>query len=252
MKKILYSVLILCCLALVLVSGWNLLSIYLEYHAGTSEYDRAAEAYVTERSGEEAAGPGATSQEACPISIDFDSLLAENPDVKGWIYSPDTPISYPVLKGETNDTYLHTMLNGQHNSSGSIFMDFRCTGRDEELVTILYGHHMKNGSMFASISRYRDQDYYDAHPVLWYLTPEGARKLTVLAGFVENAGADVYALFDEKAQLDAYLKEAASRSDFRPAGTMEGTEKIFLLSTCSYEYEDARYILLCAPGPLLP
>lgn len=252
MKKTVSKILYILCLSVLLVSGYHLLVLFLEYHAGTAHYEQAAKDYVRETGPETAETAASSGEDPCPLEVNFKALQAANPDVEGWIFSPDTPINYPVLKGETNDTYLHTLPNGEHNASGSIFMDFRCTGRNDELVTILYGHHMKNGSMFASITRYRDQDYYDAHPFLWYLTPDGSRRLTVLAGFVEKADADVYALFEERAQLDAFLTEAAERSDFRPAAAPQDTDRIFLLSTCSYEYEDARYILVCAPGPLLP
>lgn len=43
--------------------------------------------------------------------MDFDALLKRNPDVKGWIDIPDTRVSYPILQGETNDTYIHSDID---------------------------------------------------------------------------------------------------------------------------------------------
>ena len=152
MKNILTKLLLVIFTAIFLFSGYNLLKIFLEYHAGTSEYSQAANQYVKEKEdgNKEPVADLEEGSDTCPIEIDFASLQAENPDVVGWIYSPDTVINYPVMKGETNDTYLHTMLNGQYNSSGSIFMDYRNNPDLSDYVTILYGHHMKNGSMFVS------------------------------------------------------------------------------------------------------
>ena len=162
MKNILTKILLVIFTAIFLFSGYQLLKIFLEYHAGTAEYSQAADQYVKEKEDAGNKEPVADLEEGsdtCPIEIDFANLQAENPDVVGWIYSPDTVINYPVMKGETNDTYLHTMLNGQYNSSGSIFMDYRNNPDLSNYVTILYGHHMKNGSMFASLHKYSDQTY---------------------------------------------------------------------------------------------
>ncbi|MFR1174787.1 MAG: hypothetical protein ACLSEA_14945 [Thomasclavelia ramosa] len=44
-------------------------------------------------------------------TIDFEALLARNSDVKGWIDIPDTKVSYPIVQGETNDTYIHSDID---------------------------------------------------------------------------------------------------------------------------------------------
>ena len=38
--------------------------------------------------------------------INFKALQAVNPDVIGWIYSPNTTINYPVVQGDDNAYYL--------------------------------------------------------------------------------------------------------------------------------------------------
>ena len=49
MKNILTKLLLVIFTAIFLFSGYNLLKIYLEYHAGTSEYSQAADQYVREK-----------------------------------------------------------------------------------------------------------------------------------------------------------------------------------------------------------
>lgn len=65
------------------------------------------------------------------------------------------------------------MLNGGYSASGSIFLDYLCDPAFRGDNALLYGHHMKNGSMFAGLSLFGKQEYFDDHPRMWLLTPEG-------------------------------------------------------------------------------
>ena len=47
--------------------------------------------------------------------IDWNKLRKINPDIVGWIKIKDTKINYPVVKGKTNRTYLHTDFNKKYN-----------------------------------------------------------------------------------------------------------------------------------------
>ena len=101
-----------------------------------------------------------------PISIDFDSLLSRNKDVIGWLYCPDTVINYPVVQGENNDQYLRKDLDGKYLVSGTLFADYRNGALGEDANYIIYGHNMKNGTMFSLLAKYKQQSYYDKHPVI--------------------------------------------------------------------------------------
>ena len=83
-------------------------------------------------------------------SIDWDALRAINPDVVGWLYVPDTGISYPVVQGEDNAHYLRHTFSGERNASGTIFLDFR-DSTDFHSAARVFGHNMRDGSMFAEL-----------------------------------------------------------------------------------------------------
>lgn len=93
--------------------------------------------------------------------FDYMSLHRAYPDVVGYIYQEEY-ISYPILKGKTNDTYLRTMINGQYNICGSIFLDSSMSLRDG--YAVIYGHNVKNGQMFGSLLLYKDEEYLKTHP----------------------------------------------------------------------------------------
>ncbi len=107
-----------------------------------------------------------------PIWVDSEGLLEENEDYIGWIYVPETAISYPVVRADDNDEYLHADFHKEYNFAGTIFLDANCEEGLDNHHTILYGHNMRIGTMFAGLNRFTDQDYYYEHPIFWFITPE--------------------------------------------------------------------------------
>lgn len=188
--------------------------------------------------------PQETDSEIWPV-VDFEALQDINPDVVAWIYQEGTVINYPVVQGSDNSEYMYQLVDGTSNSAGSIFVDYRnppdFTGRN----TILYGHHMKDKSMFASITNYKDQSFYDEHPTCLILMPEGNCTLEFFAGFVANLNSDAWKLeFASDEEYGAWLERAVKNSDFQSHVTPTPQDRVVTLSTCSYEYDDARYVLM--------
>ena len=182
--------------------------------------------------------------EALPISVDFAALQKINPDIVAWLYSPDTVINYPIVQGKDNAYYLHRLVDGRKNANGTLFMDCANSGQFTGENTIIYGHHMKNGSMFASLEKYKKQAYYEAHPVLYLLTPEKAYRLVLFAGFVTASDSDVYTLqFGDTGQQE-WIDRAKQQSDLQTDVQVGDDEPVVTLSTCDYTYEDARYVVL--------
>lgn len=179
-----------------------------------------------------------------PISVDFGALLELNSDVAGWLYCADTPINYPVMWSADNEDYLHRDLNGKYLYSGTPFVDYRCSAVGTNRNHIIYAHNMKNGTMFGTLGEYKEQSYYDAHPVLYYLTPEHQYKIELFSGLVTKADAEVYNVqFQSEEAFEAFLQSLKENSTFRSDVTVTAEDCIVTLSTCSYEFNNARYVV---------
>lgn len=181
------------------------------------------------------------------ISVDFASLQAKYPDVVGYIYGANTGLSYPIVQTaeEGGQYYLYRDIDGNDNKNGTIFLDWRCSS---DFTTsnnnLIYGHNMKSGRMFAPLMNYKYQSYYDAHPYLYLYTPSQTYKVNLFAGFVTPHDSDVYAY----SLSSSYLQECINNSTFN-AGTGVPTGNILTMSTCDYDYDNARYVVL---GELVP
>lgn len=181
------------------------------------------------------------------ISVDFASLQAKYPDVVGYIYGANTGLSYPIVQTaeEGGQYYLYRDIDGNDNKNGTIFLDWRCSS---DFTTsnnnLIYGHNMKSGRMFAPLMNYKSQSYYDAHPYLYLYTPDQTYKVNLFAGFVTPHNSDVYAY----SLSSSYLQECINSSTFN-ARTGVPTGNILTMSTCDYDYDNARYVVL---GELVP
>lgn len=248
MRKVIFYTLIVLLSVILIVSAGIAVKTYLDYKQADNLYEDLQDRFV------ETTEPSATQtpteeslpdvKETAPITIDFNALLSENADVVGWIYSPDTPINYPVVQGKDNNEYLRKDLKRKYLVSGTVFADYRCGQIGEDANYILYGHNMKDGSMFSSLAKYKQQSYYDEHPVLYYLTPDGDYKIELYAGLVVKRDAVIYSPNPDEATLTEFLSNAKAISTFQSDVDIGEHDMLITLSTCSYEYNNARYILI--------
>lgn len=178
-------------------------------------------------------------------TIDFEALLAINPDVVAWIYIDGTNINYPVVQGEDNSYYLNRLLDGTYNGAGTIFLDYRNESDLSDRNSIFYGHHMQNGTMFQQITKYREQSFYDEHPVCLIMTPNGNYKLEFFAGYVIDLNSQAWKMeFASDEEYAQWLEEAMARSTFTGNVRPAAQDRVVTLSTCTYEYNDARFVLV--------
>lgn len=209
----------------------------------TEDYRRGDALYV--QMAQYAALPEQTAEDGLPWpEVDFAALREVNPDIVGWLYSEGTPIHYPVVQGQDNDFYLHHLFDGSEGHCGTIFLETQNERDFSDPHSILYGHHMKDGSMFKSLKGYQEQSYYEEHPVLLLETPEQWYRLEVFAGYVASTDSHAWQLdFADAQERQSWLDEQVKKSDFH-SDVMPGPgDRILTLSTCSYEFQNARYVV---------
>lgn len=187
--------------------------------------------------------PEATPSPAPESLMDFDALRQINPDTVAWITLENSVIDYPVVQAEDDVYYLHHLYSGKRGASGAIFMEAENAADFSDKNTVLFGHHMKNGSMFASLDKYRKQAYFDEHRTATLYTPYGDHVVEWFAGYVADA-APIPLVFEGDEAFMAFLAEAYARSTFESGVTVLPADRVVTLSTCTYVFHNARYVLL--------
>lgn len=250
MRKLLRCLLALVALGVLAVSAAKLTAYLSQGWSAARVQQTILEQAV--RQAETAAPPPAPDAQAepdpplepAPITVDFAALKKNNSDVAGWLYCQDTPIDLPIVACADNETYLHHIFDGTPNNTGTLFVDCRNAGDFSDAITVVYGHNMKNGTMFGTLTRYKNQDYYDAHPVLWLLTPGGNFQILPVAGCVVPADSAFYAIGHTGKAACALVRQAMADSTFAAPEEIAEGDRFLVLSTCSYEFENARFLLI--------
>lgn len=245
-SDVLLTIALIAAIVVFCYAAFNLYHIYTEYKKGTDEYNQIEEMAVTERDADsgEAAGPNA--QLKPPIEVDFDKLKSVNEDVVGWIYVDALPdISYPIVKGKDNQTYLHQTYEKNYNFAGTIFVDYENSGDFSDCNTLVYGHNMKNGSMFGHLKKFREDDrLYKQDKYFWILTPERNYRYEIISAYTTGVNSDTYTLFKGPGEeFEKYLETIKGYSEIQTDDTdLTIKDKIVTLSTCTGN-ESTRFVV---------
>lgn len=229
-------------LAIFVVALVALGAIGYSYWKGQSAYDSvAAEVFEAPEDIE-----GAALED---LKVDWDRLLAINPDTVGWVYIPGTVVNYPIVHTTNDEKYLSTDFNGQQTwgaTYGSIFLSAANVPDFSDANNIVYGHHLNNGSMFAAITGFESADQFNAHRTAYILTPQGNFKLRTIS-LVHVAATDplVQTSFATPEDLAAYIQDKLDRSVVAVSDAPNAADiaHLFAFSTCDNLPTDGRYVL---------
>ena len=178
-------------------------------------------------------------------------LEAANSDAVGWITIDGTVIDYPVVQTADNDYYLDHGVDGQYNNGlGCPFLDYRCKSDFSDFHSIIYAHHIQGyRALFSDITLYGDSAFMEQHPTGTLLTKNGARKVRFFAYLLLPNPSFAFSMdIDGKADRDGYLENIFEKAEYTSGYTLEELKKndklrLLLLSTCAYEYRNARGVL---------
>lgn len=175
-------------------------------------------------------------------TIDLSSL---NKDFVCWINIENTNIDYPVVQSDDNSYYLHRDIYGNYLYSGTTFLDYRDDYKDSKNL-IIYGHNMKNTTMFSELEKFKKKDFFNSNPTITLTDKNKERYYSAFAVLLvdENFG---YTIPDFKNddEYSKFLNKVCNESIFKVKNKPTVSDQIITLSTCSYEFKNARTVILC-------
>ncbi len=237
-KKIL-NIIISILTVVLLYSGYKLIRIMMEARQNAGQYEQLEK--ITQGDEDDAAYKTAAEK--------YQSLYDMNNDFIGWIFIPDTPLNYPVMQTKKNpEYYLRRDFEGKYSSYGVPFIDYKCTA-DESDNTIIYGHNMLNKTMFSAVESYASKAYWEEHKYIGFDTMAGFGTYeVVVSARIDLTTTDFYYTsyvdFANEAEFNEYISKAKAHSSYSTGVDVSYGDKLLTLSTCEFNYEDGRYIVI--------
>lgn len=91
------------------------------------------------------------------------------------------------------------------------------------------------------------------HPSLMLMTPNQNYMVELFAGYVANVKDNAWEVGTrDELTWESWMAAAIDRSTFTSDVSPAGNEKILTLSTCSYEFSNARFVVLGVLNPRPP
>ncbi|KZL92737.1 class B sortase [Clostridium magnum] len=178
----------------------------------------------------------------------MEPLLKINQDAVGWINIGNTRINYPVVQGKDNEYYLNHNIKKEASEYGSIFMDYRNQNLknffDTEKNIIIYGHHMKDGTMFGDLKLYKDEKFFNDNQIISFNILGQEYKWQIFSAYVTSTDFNyIRTDFKNDVQFNEFIKSIREKSLYLNDTVPNSKDVILTLSTCSYEFEDARFVV---------
>lgn len=174
-----------------------------------------------------------------------------NNETVAWLTIPGTLIDYPVVQGKDNDYYLDHNIYKVKDPVGSIYMDYENNISRENNNLILYGHSLATDNMFSDLLKFKKQSFFDENNTIYLYSSGKLKKYQAAAGFVMDLEKEDQIFHfnefidsNETENSKKYLEEAKRRSIVGKDIQAGEKDQLITLSTCSYEYNDARFVLV--------
>ena len=161
------------------------------------------------------------------ILCDYALYYANNPETVGYVKIEGTKIDTPVVQADNN------------------FDPF-------DRNTLLYGHNMNDGSRFAALLNYKSLDFFKKHPTIQFDSLFEKNTWKIYAVVITNGSteSDNGYFFDftfnhcSDACYEEYIAEIEKRKLYETGVDLLPTDTIVTLCTCTYEYDDARLLVI--------
>lgn len=228
MKKYIKNFVSLILVIIMFVSGFKIISTLLDYKKASDTYNEIQENYSPDN-------------EDGLMESDLKNI---NPDYRLWIFVENTNINYPVVSYGNNDYYLDKDFLGENSKSGTLFMDYR-NNFEEDNSTVIYGHNMKNKTMFNNLELFKEKDFWNKKSLIHIYRGNYEYIYEPFSIFVAEPSFDYVKVgFNGDNDFKEYIDVVKEHSIFwNDSSNLNPDDKILTLSTCSYEFNDARTVL---------
>ena len=180
------------------------------------------------------------------LDVNFNELLKQNKDTKGWVKVEGTNVNYPFVQSSDNEYYLKHSYDNTYNKKGWVFLDYRNNMDNLDKNTILYAHGLMNNAMFGSLRRTVKQDWAKNknNRIIKISTPNSMLLFEVFSSYtIEPESYYITSEFSGDEEFSTFIDTIKSRSFYDYNTSVSTSDKILTLSSC---YDNKKRMVLHA------
>ncbi len=187
------------------------------------------------------------------IQLKYAKFYAINQDFVGYLSIDELGIGLPVVQSDDESYYMRRNIYKESSKYGCPFVPANNDMINLDRNTVIYGHNMSDGSIFAPLSKYKTLAGFQSAPVIQFDTVYGTYKWKVIAAFITNASKEGdngyvfpynYTKLESDTEFMKYIELLKERSLYDTGVDVISTDKILTLSTCTYDFDDARFVVV--------
>ena len=269
MPKWIYKALVLVFAVIFLISGGLLLNYYVKDSQAEESFENIAEIVEQVKNTRPTVQPGETDPTVELVAVqhpvtgdtvmvlpEYAQVFTENPDTVGWICIDGTRVNYPVMhRPEEKDFYLYKDFYKKYSSNGSIYIHEECDVFAPSDNVTIYGHRMNSGAMFADLLKYKDAEFFNAHPHIQFDTLQQRSYYVVMSVFTIsssiNNGFQYHQFVDaaNEEEFDSFVQQCQIRALYDTGITAQYGDKLITLSTCEFGDSNRRVVVVAKQIP---
>ena len=187
------------------------------------------------------------------MQLKYAEAYAQNTDLVGWLKIDKLKMDFPILQTDNDSYYLKRSFTHRYTDLGNPFLAHANSIEPLDRNSIIYGHSTRSSDkIFSKLFDYRTTRGFINNPIIEFNTIYHDYKWKVYAVFITNAttAEDNGYFFNyvwtniSEASFEQYIAELDSRKLYTTGVDIKPTDKILTLSTCLYEFDNARLVVV--------
>ena len=187
------------------------------------------------------------------MQLKYAEAYAQNTDLVGWLTIDKLQMDFPILQTDNDSYYLKRSFTHRYTDLGNPFLACKNSIDPLDKNSIIYGHSTRTSDkIFSKLFDYRTTRGFINNPIINFNTIYHDYKWKVYAVFITNATTDadngyffnyVWTNISEES-FKGYVAEINRRRLYDTGVDIRTTDKILTLSTCLYEFDNARLVVV--------
>ena len=176
----------------------------------------------------------------------YAEVFSMNDDMVAWLLIEGTKIDYPVMQTpEDENYYLHRDFYGNEDQAGCLILDTDSSLQGEITTNqIIHGHNMRAGTMFGELDLYQDEEYCKNHSRIRLFTRETERNYEVISVFYSQVYLTTDLVFKYYNFFFFFSNEKFQYFYDNIKALLLFDDRFLTLSTCSYQVEEGRFVVV--------